>query len=190
MKYNWKLIQKDYNSGLTWRQLQKKYGVSFGAITKAKNRGDFKSRNNSDAQKLSCKMNPRKHSEKTKQKISISRKKFLEENPDKIPYLLNHSSRPSYPERYFKKILTKLEPEYKVLSYSLDFADPHKKIDIEIDGEQHYTDPKIIKHDKKRNKRLKELGWKIIRIRWSTYKKLNKECRKRFISNLLSQFTD
>ena len=28
-------------------------------------------------------------------------KKYLMENPDKVPYLLNHSSKESYPEKYF-----------------------------------------------------------------------------------------
>ena len=40
-------------------------------------------------------------SEEQKQKISKSRKKYLEEHPDQVPYLLNHSSEISAPEQYF-----------------------------------------------------------------------------------------
>ena len=40
--------------------------------------------------------------EEDKKRISEQRKKYLSEHPDKVPYLLNHSSNISYPERYFK----------------------------------------------------------------------------------------
>lgn len=43
-----------------------------------------------------------KHSEETKRKISEIRKKFLLEHPDKVPYKLNHSSKQSYPEKFFE----------------------------------------------------------------------------------------
>ena len=40
----------------------------------------------------------KKHTEETKRKISEIRKKYLFENPDKVPYLLNHYSKgESYP---------------------------------------------------------------------------------------------
>jgi len=42
-----------------------------------------------------------KQTEETKNKISKSRKKYLFEHPDKVPYLINHSSKMSYPEKYF-----------------------------------------------------------------------------------------
>lgn len=41
------------------------------------------------------------HTEEEKKQISESRKKYLQEHPDKVPYLLNHSSKMSYPEKYF-----------------------------------------------------------------------------------------
>jgi hypothetical protein len=40
----------------------------------------------------------RNHTEEEKLKISLSRKKYLEEHPDKVPYKLNHHSKQSYPE--------------------------------------------------------------------------------------------
>jgi len=132
----------------------------------------------------------RKHTDETKKKLSKIRRKYLEENPDKVPYLLNHYSKgESYPEKYFRKIFEKykvdFEQEYRVKTYSLDFAILSKKIDIEIDGEQHYLDPTVIKSDIRRNRYLSENGWEVIRIRWSDYQKLRKEERKEFINNLL-----
>ena len=41
-------------------------------------------------------------SEERKNKTSTSMKKFFKEHPDRVPYVLNHSSKESYPEKYFK----------------------------------------------------------------------------------------
>jgi hypothetical protein len=46
----------------------------------------------------------RKHSQETKDKISQARIKYLSENPDKVPHLVNHSSKESYPEKYFTDV--------------------------------------------------------------------------------------
>lgn len=127
-------------------------------------------------------------SQETKNKISISRKKYLEENPDKVPYLLNHYSKgPSYPEKYWSEILIKhkipFDTEYRVWLYSLDFK--IGMVDLEIDGEQHYLDNKIIESDLRRNSYLESLGYKIIRIRWKDFKILSKDNREIFVKNLI-----
>lgn len=140
--------------------------------------------------KMSESSKGRKHTQESKDKISKARKDFLSKNPDKVPYLLNHKSKgPSYPERYFSKIFqnTKVVSQYKLGTYSLDFAESSLKIDIEIDGEQHYLDERIIEHDKKRNNYINSLGWKIIRIRWSKYRSLTKNKRKEFIKCLYDE---
>lgn len=133
---------------------------------------------------------PHKHTVEDKKKISISRIKYLKENPSQVPYLLNHSSRESYPEKYFNQILDKegikYDREYQVGLYSLDFALLDKKIALEIDGEQHYVDNRIVQSDIKRTNILEELGWSIIRVRWSHYKKLDQEERTKYIDQLLT----
>lgn len=180
-KYNWEEIQKHYDSGLTQREIQKKFGVSFHSFSKASKRGDFKSRSASSAMKLAAKKNPNswKMTDEVKAKISKSMKKFIAENPDKVPYLQNHHSKgESYPEKYFADCFNgKFQKAFRILNYTLDFADIENKIDIEIGGEQHFVDKRIVKHDKQRNKTLQELGWSIIRVRWSMFQKLSK-CRK------------
>ena len=126
--------------------------------------------------------------EEEKKKISEARKKYLSEHPDKVPFKLNHSSKESYPEKYFREWLQKenifSEREYQVGLYTLDFAWPERKIYLEIDGSQHHLDW-MIKHDEERAKKLSELGWVCIqRVYWPDYQKLNLEERKSFLLSL------
>jgi len=133
--------------------------------------------------KVNCHLNPklndrkeklskigmgRKMSDEQKLKISKSRKKYLDENPGKIPYLLNHSSKESYPERLFRESLIKngvngWTQEYPILRYSLDFAFVDLKIDIEIDGSTHNLE-NVKKIDIERDNTLSQMGWKILRF--------------------------
>lgn len=136
----------------------------------------------------------KKHTEEEKKNIGIGVKKFLENNPNMVPYLRNHASKESYPEKYFTEQFLQrgfiLEKQYSVGSYHLDFCDIECKVDIEIDGEQHYLDKRIIEHDIKRNKYLEEHGWIVFRIRWSQYQKMNdkeKESVFEQIQNLLKR---
>ncbi len=53
-----------------------------------------------------------------------------------------------------------LYPQYPVLNYHLDFANPGLKIGLELDGAEFHDKEKDLKRDKK----LRELGWTIFRI--------------------------
>ena len=189
-QYDWKKIQKDIDSnGLTWRGIKIKYGCSLPSIFKARKRGDIKTLSKSQAMVISNKKHPRKHSQRTKNKISSIRKAYLKKHPDKVPYLLNHHSKGySYPEKYFiqlfKKEGIKLRPKYQVNLYQLDFADIKNKIDIEIDGNQHRDDKKIVKHDIERTKNLKKKGWRVYRIFWSNYQKKTFQEKQKIIQKL------
>lgn len=55
---------------------------------------------------------------------------------------------------------------------------------MEIDGEQHYADKKIVEHDKRRCQTLLDLGWKGIRIRWAHFKRLTEEDKHTTILNI------
>lgn len=141
---------------------------------------------------LSNKAKNRKHSKETKNHLSEIKIKYYKENPDKIPYKLYHYSKGrSYPEQYWKdvfdKYLIKYDEQYQIYLYSLDFAIPDFKIDIEIDGDQHYNDPRIVKSDKRRNTYLENLGWKVIRIKWSDYQKLNRHDKESFVNNVIER---
>ena len=126
--------------------------------------------------------------EETRAKISASRKKYLEEHPEQVPFKLNHSSKESYPERYFKKWLKKVgildRQELQVSRYTLDFAWPEKKIYLEIDGSQHSL-AWMQEHDRVRTEFLSELGWTCIqRVYWPDYKKLTKNQRHQYLQQL------
>lgn len=96
--------------------------------------------------------------------------------------------RKSIAEEYFDRCFPDLKQNYHVDRYFLDLANPDKKLYIEIDGEQHYNNQKIIEHDTERTKRLEELGWICIkRIRWSEYKKLSKDEQISLIETLKKQ---
>ena len=91
----------------------------------------------------------------------------------------------SYAEEYFATIFTNAKRNYHVDRYFLDFAWPEKMIYIEVDGEQHYTEEKVINHDIIRTERLKNLGWTLLtRIRWSIFKKLREDEKRSYVSQL------
>ena len=110
----------------------------------------------------------RTHSEETKNKISKARLKYLTENPDKVPYKLNHSSKKSYPEKLFETALissniTGWVYGYQHGIYEYDFAFVDLKIDIEIDGGTHQTE-KVQNIDKRRDAFSISKGWKVLRL--------------------------
>jgi very-short-patch-repair endonuclease len=57
---------------------------------------------------------------------------------------------------------------------------------LEIDGEQHYVDTRIVAHDNIRTQILSDLGWTGIRIRWAEFKKLSDESKKEKIQELIN----
>lgn len=131
----------------------------------------------------SCKLNPnyksrcknigkgligKKLTDEHKRNVSKSRLKYLIANPDKVPYLLNHSSKESYPEKIFRKALEDSNilgwvQRFQNSIYQYDFAFPELKIDVEIDGGTHLTE-KVKKIDERRDKFSQENGWKVIRF--------------------------
>ena len=103
-----------------------------------------------------------------KNNVSIGRRKYLDENPDKIPYLLNHSSKKSWPEKFFEELIknagiTGWVYNYPNGRYRYDFAFPELKIDIEIDGGTHQQE-NVIKMDKERDEFSTNDGWRVLRI--------------------------
>ena len=129
----------------------------------------------------------RKHTKETKEKLSRLRKEYLEEHPDKVPFKLNHSSNKSYPEEYFEQLFINenipLFYHKQIGRYELDFYNDDLKKYVEIDGEQHYL-PYMIEHDKERTEYLLALGWRGMRIRWSSFLKMTNEEKKQKIEEI------
>ncbi|QIG77864.1 homing endonuclease protein [Rhizobium phage RHph_TM61] len=139
---------------------------------------------------IPCDWTGKSHSDESKKKIAESVSQYYKENPDKAYYVRYHkSSGESYAEKYFREVLPGLDfiQEYTVGPYRLDFAFLNKKIDLEIDGQFHYRDPRTIETDRKRTEYLQSQGWTVIRVNWSEFKKLNLESRTSFIEDLKSQ---
>lgn len=143
-----------------------------------------------------CKLNPdyvkrpgHKHSEASKEHL---RQKALEGHATgKYKGWMNcHSSGKSYPEKFFTKVIeNEFEDknyEYNKLfyHYRLDFAWEDKKKCIEIDGSQHETIQAQKESDKRKDKKLQENGWQVLRIKWKDifrYPKLYIRIAKNFI---------
>ena len=132
-------------------------------------------------------------SNETKTKISCSLKKFYLEHPESASYRVNHYSKGSWAENYFRNVfdkehITGYEMQYRVLRYRLDFAFLEKKIDFEVDGHQHRADKKIVLHDKKRTENILKLGWTAIRVDWSYFRSLTTDERKEWLEKNLYPF--
>lgn len=130
----------------------------------------------------------KRHTKEQNKKISESMKKYYSEHTELSPYKLHHSSKESYPEKYFNKLLINegiinFKREFPIKRYSLDFAFENNKIDLEIDGSQHYTDSRIVQHDIERTQNLEKEGWKVIRVRWDEWKKKTLEEKREWIEN-------
>ena len=194
MMINWEEVQKFYDNDNTAADTILEFKISQNKFYKAVKEGLISMRSKSESTKISRRKHYRGHTEETKKKLSEIRKKYLAENPDKVPYLLNHSSRESFPEKYFNEVFTKegfeFERYIRVGLYELDFSIPSKKIDIEIDGNQHYFDEKIVNSDRKRTDYLEKNGWDVIRINWSDYQKMNSEEKSNFIKDLKNYISD
>lgn len=83
-------------------------------------------------------------------------------------------NRLSYPEKFVLKVLqeNKIKEKYTIIQhhpvgkYFLDFAIMELKLDIEVDGEQHFRTQSAINHDKIRDDFLRLNDWTIYRISW------------------------
>ena len=137
--------------------------------------------------KKHCYNNPNKEirkghpvSDKTKKKISETRKKKIASGEISIVRTLNN---PSYPEKWLIDVLKrnfKMEDgkdylrELNFHNFFLDFSWPNKKLCIEIDGRQHCEEDRV-KRDQAKDNLLKEEGWLELRVDWGWIRTHTKE---------------
>lgn len=79
-------------------------------------------------------------------------------------------NQPSYAEKFFMRVLAnngiRYSFELKAGLYYIDFAITHKRIALEIDGQQHRTNPAQHESDVRKDVFLKEQQWTVYRIPW------------------------
>jgi hypothetical protein len=124
----------------------------------------------------------KKHTQQTKDQLSIKRKIYLSNNPDKHPWRSSDKFK-SVPCEKLKQFLTnqglKFEEEYQPLidsgkNYSIDVAFPSKKIGIEVNGNQHYNRDGTLKdYYRKRKCEIESIGWKQYDLHYSICYKLD-----------------
>ena len=106
--------------------------------------------------------------------LSEKRRKYLRENPDKHPWKGN-SKFISVPceklKNYLRENDIKFEEEYTDPNwnrlYSMDIALLDKKIDIEVNGNQHYNGNLLKERYQIRHDYLESQGWTVIELHYS-----------------------
>lgn len=125
----------------------------------------------------------RHHSDEVRKKISERMKKLHAEGKAFSWADLSKRKEPSWPEKWFMEALKNefgylenkdYEREIKFYSFSLDFVFPGKKV-IEIDGSQHKRSEYQKDCDRRKDEKLKQDGWKELRIDWDECFKNPKE---------------
>ena len=110
-----------------------------------------------------------------KKQISNKRKQYLREHPDEHPWK-SKDKFVSVPCEKLKNILLEqgynfneeyTDPSWEHL-YSLDIAFLNEKIDVEVNGNQHYNkDGSLKKYYKLRHEFLESKGWTVIEFQYS-----------------------
>jgi very-short-patch-repair endonuclease len=124
---------------------------------------------------------PKTPSAETKQKISESMKLAHSEGRAWNIGKSRWNNLPSYPEQFFMLVIQNefldrnYVREYPFGKYSIDFAWPHLKKAIEIDGEQHQRFSEIAERDRLKDKLLIQNSWEVLRIPWKTFCKKTKQ---------------
>lgn len=173
-KYSYPCIQAYYTSGHTREECCAEFGISPSGFDRAVRLGNIITRSMSESQKLSNNLKPRTHTAETKAKL---REHMLRRLAEGTYPTLGRSNRrigqPSYPEKFFAKVVENDFDDKQVTKempfgiYSLDFAWPHLKKCIEIDGNQHFETAAAIERDARKDSYIQSQGWEVLRIRWT-----------------------
>jgi hypothetical protein len=171
-RYDWNAIQENHNQGMSLVNLSKLFKISRNSFPKAIELGLFIKRNH-----------PRnKLSDQVKEQISIKRKQWLKDNPDKHPWR-NKDKFKSKPCEKVKEFLSSKDiqfieefiPEIEGRSFSIDIAMPDKMIALEINGNQHYEkDGSLKPYYQERHDLLESNDWDVYEIHYSACFKLDK----------------
>lgn len=178
--YNWAEIQKFYDLGHTWRDIEKQFNCNACRINEARKLGLFKTKTSAENAKFRDKLKrerlaprDRKHSQETKDKLRKIRINYLKNNPDK-PAWKKHNKFSSIPcqkvKEWLKSQNIQFIEEFQPLLhldrfFSIDIAFPDKKIGIDINGGQHYdTNGKLKPYYQNRHDLIEKEGWILYEV--------------------------
>lgn len=149
--------KNDYDNGLTWQDISKKYNIAKCTIRKYVKKGIFQ-----QSKHPSLRTSPERKAEANKK-----RNQLYKEHPERHPLfkLRGKQGYLSYPERitfrFLEELGIKFEPQFHESPYWLDFL-VEDKLNLEVDGEKWHK-PNNEK-DAKRDKYISSLGYTIIRV--------------------------
>lgn len=120
------------------------------------------------------------HTKEVKEKISNSRKKYLQEHKNEHVWKRN-TKFISIPCQNLKNKFTELGisfieelTPFNDYNYSVDIAWPDIKVGIEVNGNQHYnSDGSLIEYYQNRHNIFEERGWKLFEIHYSKCYNIN-----------------
>lgn len=186
------IIKLYVDENVSLHELKKLYKISVNTIKKIV--GNIRTKKESNL--IGANKRPKKLTTEIKNKISLKLKSIHAEG--KHPgwsHINSDNTRRSFPEKIFFSQLHKwgltntytFVEKLPVGKYFLDFALIDMKIDIEIDGQQHFRNNDAIIHDQIRDEYLKTNGWKVYRI---AYKEMQLNLKKVMIDliNWLNDF--
>ena len=171
IKDNIDTVIESYKNGTSIKKIINEYKVSYKLLLRVFSKYDIKVRNLSESLIGKTKI---VHTEETKRKISVARKNYFKNNPDKHNWKSNEKF-VSNPCENFKMILDELGINYiseftplEDRFFSIDIALPEKRIGIEINGNQHYeSDGTLKKYYNDRHNLIESSGWKLYELHYS-----------------------
>ena len=161
--YDWDIIQKEHNEGLSAKQILLKFNINRNRLAAATNLGLFIKIKHKQVM-----------SEESRKLISIGRKEYLQKNPESHPWR-NSNRNKSVPCEKFKEKLKQHNIEFVEefiplidRSFSIDIAIPNKMIGIEINGQQHYDNTgKLKSYYQDRHDLIQSQGLTLYEIHYS-----------------------
>ncbi len=169
---NWNEVRDFYESGRTWRDIEERFGIGNSAIQKAFKEGLLVKRSREETFRLRSLKPAWRHTQESKNKLSLKRKQFLKDNPEKHHWRSQgkFNSKPCNNVKDFLKssgisFVEEFDPQIEGRFFSIDIAIPDKMIAIEINGRHHYESNGSLKpYYQERHNLLESAGWKVFEI--------------------------
>ena len=185
-------ILSEYKNGSSLRGIVSKYKISRSLIIRIFEKNSIIIRNLSES--LIGKIG-KKHTDEDRKKMSILKKEYYKNNPDKHHWKSTNRSI-SKPCENFKRVIEESNlfyiPEMTISDerfFSIDISLPQYKIGIEINGNQHYeSNGRLKEYYQKRHDYIVSLGWTLYELHYSLC--FNDDVINSILNNIISNIDD